>query len=400
LTTLWPYLLDWANFLVRWLHLITGIAWIGGSFYFVWLDNHLREPDAELKARGVSGELWAIHGGGFYNPQKYLVAPARLPADLHWFKWEAYTTWLSGFAMLVIVYYAQSRAMMVGSGPLSPAGAVGLGLGSLVAGWLVYDLLCRSPLAARPLLLGTVFGAFMLAAAAILAARLDGRAAYLHVGAMLGTVMAANVLMVIIPGQRRMVEAMRAGRTPDPRDGQRAKQRSVHNNYLTLPVLFVMISHHYAMFTHHRLNWLVLGVVALAGVLIRHFFNLRHKGTTDWRWPAAGVTLLVAVAVAIGPAATVAPAAASAGANFAQVRRIVSARCVPCHAQAPSFAGFAAAPAGVILERAEQIAQQAQRIHQQAVVTRAMPIGNLTGITEDERQAIAAWYASGAPTDP
>jgi uncharacterized membrane protein len=394
---LYPYVLDWLNFLVRWLHLVAGIAWIGSSFYFVWLDNHLREPDPELKAKGVAGELWAVHGGGFYNPQKYLVAPATLPAELHWFKWEAYTTWLSGFGLLVIVYYANAQAMMVDPqvAKLSSAAAIGVSLASLVIGWVVYDLACRSPLGARPVPFGIVLFVFMLLAAWVLAHLLGGRAAYIQVGAMIGTIMAANVLMVIIPGQRRMVEAMRAGRAPDPLDGRRGKQRSVHNNYLTLPVLLIMISNHYAMFTHHPHNWAVLGALSAAGVLIRQFFNLRHKGKTDWRWPAAGCVVLAAVAVWLAPPL----AAPAAKVSPADVKHIVDARCVACHAAKPTFPGFAAAPAGVMLESPAQIKQNAQKIYQQVVQTRAMPIGNLTQITEEERAKIAAWFGAGAPVD-
>jgi uncharacterized membrane protein len=232
-----PYVLEWMNMLVRWLHVITGIAWIGASFYFVWLDNSLRPPvpGSDLARKGVAGELWAVHGGGFYNPQKYLVAPAELPADLHWVKWEAYSTWLSGFALLVIVYWLNAQAMMVDRSvaDLTSGQAIGLGLGSLVAGWVAYDLLCRSPLGKHDLAFGVVVFALLVGAAWVLTHFLSGRAAYIHVGAMIGTIMVANVAMVIIPGQRKMVEAMRAGSTPDPVHGIRGKQRSVHNNYYT-----------------------------------------------------------------------------------------------------------------------------------------------------------------------
>ena len=392
---LWPYLLDWLNFLVRWLHLITGIAWIGASFYFVWLDNHLREPPPELKAKGVAGHLWAVHGGGFYNPQKYLVAPAELPKELHWFKWEAYATWLSGAALLGIVYYANAQAMMSGPAQLAPAALVGIGIAALVVAWLVYDLLCKA-LGDKPLVFGIVFFVAMLAATWVLSQLMGGRAATIHVGAMLGTIMVANVAMVIIPGQRRMVAAMQARQAPNPLDGLRGKQRSVHNNYLTLPVLFIMISNHFAMLTGASQLWLVLGAISLAGVLIRHFFNLRHKGTTDWRWPLAGSAILLAVAVGLAPRVPASAASSAQAPTFDEIAPIVATHCAVCHAAVPTQPGFAAAPAGVLLQTRAQIVAQAPRIWQQTVQTRAMPIGNLTGMTEEERARLGAWIAAGA----
>jgi uncharacterized membrane protein len=396
-----PYGLEWLNLLVRWLHVITGIAWIGASFYFVWLDNNIRPPapGSELAKKGVSGELWAVHGGGFYNPQKYLVAPAELPKELHWFKWEAYSTWLSGFALLTIVYYFNAQAMMVDKtvADLSSMQAIGLGLGSLVVGWTVYDVLCRSKLGQHDLAFGAVIFAFLVASAYVLTHYLSGRAAYIHVGGMIGTMMVANVLMLIIPGQRKMVNAMVAGLTPNPVHGLKAKQRSVHNNYFTLPVLFIMISNHYAMTYRHDHAWAVLAGIMLAGVLIRHFFNLRHRGRIEWKYPAMGLALLAAVAVAIAPRAPVAaPAAASSAAQFAQVKAIIDARCVSCHADRPTQPGFAAAPLGMALTTDAQIAQHAAKIYQQAVELKAMPLANLTGMTDAERAQIGAWYIAGA----
>lgn len=398
-----PYGLEWLNLLVRWLHLITGIAWIGASFYFVWLDNSLRapEPGSELAKKGVSGELWAVHGGGFYNPQKYLVAPAQLPKELHWFKWEAYSTWLSGIALLTIVYYFNAQAMMVDRAvaDLSSWQAVGIGVASLVVAWVVYDLLCRSKLGKHDLAFGVVMWALLSGAAYVLTHLLSGRAAYIQVGAMIGTIMVANVAMVIIPGQRKMVDAMIAGQTPDPIYGLRGKQRSVHNNYFTLPVLFIMISNHYAMTYRNAHAWAVLAVIMAAGVLIRHFFNLKHKGRIEWRYPIAGVALLLALAVAIAPPR---PAAVAAGADpaaqFAQVQAIVNQRCVSCHATHPTQAGFATAPSGVVLDNPEGISQNAARIYQQAVQLKAMPLGNLTDMTDAERTQVAAWFESGAKT--
>ncbi len=398
------YGVEWLNLLGRWLHLITGIAWIGASFYFVWLDNSIKPPapGSELAGKGVSGELWAVHGGGFYNPQKYLIAPKELPQELHWFKWEAYATWLSGFALLFIVYYFNASAMMIDKSvaDLSSWQAIGIGLGTLVVGWTVYDLLCRSPLGEREGLLGIVMYILIVAAAFALSKLLSGRAAYIHVGAMIGTMMVGNVLMVIIPGQRKLVEAMRAGRQPDAIHGRRAKQRSVHNNYFTLPVLFIMISNHYAMTYSHSYNWAVLAAIMAAGVLIRHFFNLKHKGRIAWGYPAAGMALLLAVAIAIAPRPAARPQAAANGAandaGFARVQTIIAQRCVSCHSAQPTQPGFATAPAGVMLDTPALLRQHAAKVYQQAVQLKAMPIGNLTQITDEERAIIGAWYEAGA----
>ncbi|HEY1151875.1 MAG TPA: urate hydroxylase PuuD [Pseudoduganella sp.] len=396
-----PYGLEWANLLVRWLHIITGIAWIGASFYFVWLDNSIRPPapGSELAKKGVSGELWAVHGGGFYNPQKYLVAPAELPKELHWFKWEAYSTWLSGIALLTIAYYFNAQAMMVDKSvaDLSSLQAVGVGIAALVTGWVVYDLLCKSPLGKSDKWFGVTIFALLVAAAWALTHVLSGRAAYIHIGAMIGTIMVANVAMVIIPGQRKMVQAMSVGSLPDPQYGIKAKQRSVHNNYFTLPVLFIMISNHYAMTYQHKQAWLVLAFIMAAGVFIRHFFNLRHKGRVEWRYPAIGVALLLAVAVAIAPARPAAVAAsADPAAEFAKVKAIIDQRCISCHSAHPTQPGFATAPAGVMLDTSDQIHQRAAQIQKQVVELKAMPIGNLTNMTDAERAQIAAWLAAGA----
>jgi len=399
-TYLIPYGLEWLNLIVRWLHVITGIAWIGASFYFVWLDNSIRPPAAgsELAKKGVSGELWAVHGGGFYNPQKYLVAPAELPKQLHWFKWEAYSTWLSGIALLTIAYYFNAQAMMVDKSvaDLSSLQAVGIGIATLVVGWTVYDLLCRSPLGKHDFWFGVVVFVLIVAAAYGLTHVLSGRAAYIHVGALIGTIMVGNVLMLIIPGQRKMVEAMSAGRLPDPVHGQKAKQRSVHNNYFTLPVLFIMISNHYAMTYQNAHAWLVLALIMAAGVSIRHFFNLRHKGRVAWRYPLLGVALLLAVAVAIAPARPQVAVPADPVAQMRTVTAIVAQRCVSCHAAQPTQPGFATAPAGVVLEQPEQIRQNAERIYKQVVQLKAMPLANLTNMTEAERAQIARWFEAGA----
>jgi uncharacterized membrane protein len=400
------YGVEWLNLLVRWLHLITGIAWIGASFYFVWLDNNIRppKPGSELAKKGVSGELWAVHGGGFYNPQKYLVAPKELPEELHWFKWEAYWTWISGFSLLFIVYYFNAQAMMIDKSvaDLTSWQAISVGLGTLVFGWTFYDLLCRSPLGKREGAFGVVMFVFIVAVAFVLSKMLSGRAAYIHVGAMIGTMMVGNVLMLIIPGQRKLVDAMQQGKAPDPIHGQKAKQRSVHNNYFTLPVLFIMISNHYSMTYSHGYNWLVLAGIIAAGVLIRHFFNLRHKGITNWAYPVAGVALLILVAIVIAPkppvkrvetVGAISPAAQLA--KFVQVQGIIHQRCVSCHSAQPTQPGFAAAAGGIMLETPELIKQNAARVYQRSVVLKDMPLANLTQITDDERSVIAAWYEAG-----
>jgi uncharacterized membrane protein len=393
------YILDWLSLLGRWLHLLTGIAWIGASFYFVWLDNHLQPPpDPELQKKGVVGELWAVHGGGFYNAQKYRVAPATLPPTLHWFKWEAYWTWLSGFFLLCLIYYAGAGVYLVDKNvaDISSTTAVLIGLGTLVAGWVVYDRLCESPLGGNAPALAAVLTLLLVGAAYGLCHVFSGRGAYIHFGALLGTIMVANVFFVIIPGQRDLVIAKQQGREPDPRHAIRGKQRSVHNTYFTLPVLFVMMSNHYAMTYGHRYNWLVLVAISLAGAAIRTWFVARHKGKASLLPLAIGIILLAAVAAALAPVTAPSTAAPAAGASeFTRVQSIIAARCNSCHATAPTQPGFNAAPKGIVFDTPAQIIAQAVQIHQQTS-TRVMPLGNLTGMTEEERTVIAAWFQHGA----
>lgn len=393
------HLVDFLSALVRWLHVIAGIAWIGSSFYFIWLDNSLEAPPAgsESARKGVAGELWAVHGGGFYNPQKYAVAPAALPQRLHWFKWEAYTTWLSGTALLVLVYWMRAQTMMIDPGVarLTPVQAIAVGAGSMVGAWVVYDLLCRSWLGRRDALLGVVVFGGLTALAWWLGRMLGGRAAFMHVGTAIGTIMVANVFFVIIPGQKRMVQAMRAGQAPDPRDGQRGKQRSVHNNYFTLPVVFTMIGHHYASTYTHERAWAVLALIAAAGVSIRHFFNRRHKGARAWQYLAGGVLLLGAVSAWTAPRPLALPSV-EGPVGFEQVRTIMGERCITCHSTAPTFPGIAQPPAGVVLHTPADIARHAQRIYQQTAATRMMPLGNATQMTDNERAIVAKWVLDGA----
>jgi uncharacterized membrane protein len=391
------YAAQWVELLLRWVHLITGIAWIGASFYFVWLDNSLLAPRRANDAQeGVGGELWAVHGGGFYHVQKYRVAPAELPSPLHWFKWEAYSTWLSGFALFVAMYYLHARTYMIDPAvaDITPAVAVAISVGLVIAGWLFYDQLCKRLGFARERWLWIALVAFIAASAYGLSHVYSGRGMYYQVGAMIGTWMAANVLFVIIPSQRALVEAKQAGAAPDPVHGQRGKQRSVHNNYFTLPVLFIMISNHYPMTFGHPHAWLVLLAVLALAAFVRHFFNLRHRGRTAWWIPATATLGTLALAAAIAPAR--APEAAVPA--FSDVQRIVATRCAVCHAEHPRQEGFAVAPKGVLLDSAARIEAQAAAIETQAVRTRAMPIGNLTGMTDDERSILGAWIAAGAPT--
>jgi uncharacterized membrane protein len=389
------YISDWLNLLVRWLHMIAGIAWIGSSFYFVWLDNHLQPPKQEAdRDRGVGGELWSVHGGGFYHAQKYRVAPPALPETLHWFKWEAYTTWLSGMFLLVLVYWLGAEVYLIDPAvaTLEPLTAVGISAAFIAAGWVVYDGLCRSPLVRN----GPLFAGVLLLLSALLAWGLcqvfGGRAAYIHFGAVLGTIMVANVFFVIIPGQRQMVAAAGRGEAPDPEPGIRGKQRSVHNTYFTLPVLFTMISNHFAMTYNHEYNWAILVAISLAGALARVYFVARHSGRASPLPIVAAALLLAVVAVAIAPRSTV---ATTGRVDFDAVRAVVHQRCTTCHAAAPEHPAFQAAPAGVVLETDGEIVAEALRIHQQTVVTRAMPIGNLTGITDAERDLIDRWYRAG-----
>lgn len=394
------YILDWLNILARWLHFIAGIAWIGSSFYFVWLDDHLQPAkDPADDGRGVGGELWSVHGGGFYHAQKYKVAPARLPATLHWFKWEAYATWLSGVFLLALIYWYGAEIYLIDRtvAELSSPAAVGIAIAVLAGGWIVYDLLCKSPLGKDEAALGGVLFVLVGILAWGLCQLYSGRGAYIHFGAVLGTIMVANVFFVIIPGQRKMVDAASRGEAPDPGPGIRAKQRSVHNTYFTLPVLFVMISNHYAMTYGHAYNWLILIAISLAGALIRIYFVARHKGHASPVPVIAAILILLAVAAAIAPGRR-----AATGANkvdFSQLRTVIHERCTVCHSVNPTHPAFPAAPGGVVLDNDQQILAEASRIHQQTVVVRAMPIGNLTQITEEERAIIAQWYQSGAATE-
>jgi uncharacterized membrane protein len=389
-----PYYREWLALLVRWLHVIAGIAWIGSSFYFNWLDGNLRAP--EKPKAGVGGELWSVHGGGFYVVEKYQVAPEQLPKTLHWFKWEAYTTWLSGVGLLVLVYYLGGSAMMVDhmKADVTYPAAIAIGASVLIGGWVVYDLLCMSPLVDNTKLFAGLGFCLLTAVAYGLSLVLGNRAAYIHFGAMLGTIMVGNVFFVIIPGQRELVSALRAGKEPDAVKGLRAKQRSLHNNYFTLPVLFIMISNHYPMTFDHRFGWLVLMAVAVIGASVRHWFNLRNKGKQNrWLLPAAAVATIGLIAVT-APRAT---SAKGPNVEFAAAYGVMQKRCVACHSKAPTDDIFKVAPNGVMFDTPEQIKGRIDAIQQRAVSTSSMPLGNKTHMTEEEREILGRWIAQGAP---
>ena len=398
------YLLDWANLLLRWFHVITAIAWIGASFYFVMLDNSLSPPGhADLKAKGVDGEMWAVHGGGFYHSNKYLVAPKwlPLPENLHWSYWESYSTWLTGFGLFTFLYLFNAGSFLIDKSVFdwSASTAIAAALGFLVAFWLIYDAICRTLGQRRngDLLVGAMVFGFIVFASWLACQLFAGRAAFLLVGAMIATAMSANVFFWIIPGQRKVVAQLRAGEPVDPIHGKRGKQRSVHNTYFTLPVLIAMLSNHYGWLYQAENNWLVLVLLMLAGALIRHSFVARHQAhvqgrRTPWEHALVGVGLILALAVWLAPApkSPTAQAEAAKPVSFAEVRNVIEQRCTLCHnAQVQNK--------GVALHTPELIAKHAQTVFQQTAVLKVMPMNNATGITDQERELIKRWYETGAP---
>ena len=425
--------MEWLNLVTRWIHMIVGVAWIGASFYFVWLENNLNRSNPR---DGLSGDLWAIHGGGIYHLEKYKLAPPTMPENLHWFKWEAYSTWLSGVALLCVVFYANPALYLLAPGSaLSGAEGVAIGLGSLFVGWFVYSLLCDSALGKRPALLGLILFILLVAAAYGFSTVFSGRGAYLHVGAIMGTIMVGNVFRIIMPAQRALVAAIAENRTPDPGLPAKGLLRSRHNNYFTLPVLFIMISNHFPSTYGSRYNWLILAGIALLAVLVRHYFNTRHDSHRfAWTLPVAALGMLC-LAYVSGPAQPPAPASAQiryqplpgtavggyradekrpepvkadpqpagpavSGVDFDQVRQVVQQRCTVCHSATPTSPLFSVAPAGVMFDTPEQIRQQAARIQAQAVASQIMPLGNITQMTTQERELLGAWidqHGNGQP---
>ena len=397
----WAVLWEWVEIAARWTHVITAIAWIGSSFYFIALDLGLRKsPDLPV---GAYGEEWQVHGGGFYHIQKYLVAPARLPEHLIWFKWESYATWLSGFAMLVLVYYLGSELYLIDPQvmALTTWQAVGISLASLAFGWAVYTTICRVFVNANQTVVMVALFGVLVAMAWGYTHVFSGRAALIHLGAFTATIMSANVFMVIIPNQKIVVADLKAGRTPDPKYGKIAKQRSTHNNYLTLPVLFLMLSNHYPLVFATQYNWVIASLVFLMGVTIRHWFNTQHagKGSPHWTW---GVTVLLFLIIAwlstaqmrhVDDTAMNGEALVYASAEgFDDVVGIVQGRCSMCHAAEPGWEGMYWPPKGVVLETPAQIAHEARRIYMQAGITHAMPPANLSYIEADERAKIVEWF--------
>ncbi|EDP66613.1 hypothetical protein BAL199_16168 [alpha proteobacterium BAL199] len=392
-------LVEWLSMIVRWLHVIAGIAWIGSSFYFIALDLSLRQRSG-LPA-GVQGEAWQVHGGGFYHMVKYLVAPDRVPDELTWFKWEAYTTWLSGFALLVLVYYLGAELFLIDRTvmDLTPQMAIALSVGSLAGAWLLYEALCRSPLGRSETALSVVGYLFLVAATWGFTEVFSGRAAFVQIGALIGTMMVANVFVVIIPNQKKTIAALFAGQSPDPALGRQAKQRSVHNNYLTLPVVLLMISNHYPLLFATRYNWVIVAILLALGPVIRHFFNSRHagKGSPWWTWGVAAAGLAaIGWLSAAGPRDAVVGAADAPAPTFAAVEEIVLSRCSMCHADEAVWLGVPAAPKGVKLDTPERIHQHARQIELYAVRSGAMPPGNITDMPVEERAVLAAWLAAGA----
>ena len=385
--------IEWLELAVRWIHVIAGIAWIGTSFYFIRL-NAVLAPASD-PVEGVEGEAWEVHGGGFYRVAKYRVAPGRMPSELHWFKWEAYATWLSGTSLLVLVYYLSADAFLLDRSVADIGAGTGIAIGvaAIVGGWLFYEFLCRTPLVERPGLFAIVGLIVATGAAWALSEWLSGRAAYIHVGAAIGTIMAANVFLVIIPAHRKLVAAIEAGREPEAWRGIAAARRSLHNNYLTLPVVFLMISNHYPMTYAHPRGWLILGALALVGGWIRHYYNLRHSGRNrPWMLAvgAAGLGAVAFLATAGAPQPTTA-GASGAPVDFLAVRDVIAVRCSVCHSAHPVHELFDAPPAGITFDTAEEIRARADQIHAVTVETRIMPLGNLTGMTEEERSLVGRW---------
>lgn len=385
------YLYEWLNYGVRFLHLITGIAWIGASFYFVWLDNSLREPPSWKKDKGIKGDLWAIHGGGFYEVAKYSLRPEEMPKTLHWFKWEAYTTGLTGFLLLTLMYYigASSYTIDPAKMALTQWQAIGIGVGAIALFIITYEVLCRTPLVEK----GLYFGLTLLAILTVFAYTLDqiisSRAMYIHIGAMLGLAMVFNVFTTIMPSQRKMVAAVSQNEQPNPLWGHRAKLRSVHNNYATLPVLLIMISNHYPITYGNPYGWFILIALIAITAYARHFFNLKHHGIIK---PSILIIALLAFATLVWVVAPKSSTTAKTSVSTQQVMQVTNARCLQCHSAKPTDEVFKVAPAGVMYDTEAEVLAKAERIYARAVVSKDMPFMNKTQITEQERQVIAQWY--------
>ena len=390
------WLADWANLVLRWAHFVAGIAWIGSSFYFIWLDRALTKP--EHAKPGVEGDLWMVHSGGFYQVEKRRPGPGEVPAVLHWFKWEAMLTWITGIALLILVFYLGSAYLLDPNvSRISRGAAIALGIGLIVLGWPMYDGLWRSPLARRPPIAAAISLALLTAVTVLVCRLFSGRAAFMHVGALLGTIMVANVWERILPAQRQMLDATRAGRPADFTLGERAKQRSVHNSYMTLPLLFIMLSNHFPATYASPVNWLVLLLLCVAGAFVRHAMIGRGRSA---RWALLPAALTLAGAMFFSTptgAGTRIPTDTDLVPSYAAVRSVIAQRCQPCHSQYQSDRTFGPAPGGVTFDTPESVARMAERIRVRAVETKTMPLANKTGITQEERDLLARWIAAGTP---
>ncbi len=389
-----PHMMEWLNLIVRLMHITFGIAWIGASFYFVFLENSLNRT--ENVRDELAGNLWAIHGGGFYYLEKYKTAPKEIPKELHWFKYEAYFTWLTGFAMLFVVYYFNASTFLIDKNvvDITPLIAVTIGISSLIVGWLLYDVLCKSPLIKKPVLFSII--GFIIASvfAYFYAHVFSGRAAFMHFGAMLGTIMAANVFFVIIPSQKAMVKAAKEGRVVDPAMGKKAGLRSLHNNYFTLPVLFVMISNHFPSTFGNQYAWVVLLLISVGLAGVKHYLNLQEKKQLNvWILPAS-VLIILGVAFMTSPKKNT--NSCDKEISFAEVNTIIQARCIACHSSHPTDKNFSVAPNGVMYDTGDEIQKYKDKIMQRAVLTQSMPLGNKTNMTQDERDILRCWLDQGA----
>ncbi|EIM28197.1 urate hydroxylase PuuD [Microvirga lotononidis] len=398
-----PQISEWISQIIRWTHVITAIAWIGSSFYFIHLDLSLKKREG--LPEGVGGEAWQVHGGGFYNMRKYLVAPPEMPKELTWFKWESYSTWISGFFLIVWVYYLHADLYTIDPSvrALAPWQAPAIGIGGLVVSWFVYEGLCRSPLGKNGIVLGVALFVYILLAAFGFTQVFNGRAAFLHTGAMIATWMSASVFFIIIPNQKKVVDTLLAGGSPDPKLGKEAKLRSTHNNYLTLPVIFLMLSNHYPLAWSSRYSVAIIGMIVIAGAAIRHFFNSQHagKGSPWWTWALAALCIWAAIWLSIlgkpgnaNLAASTNATPAAVTASFDEAVLTIQSRCSMCHAAEPAWDGITTAPKGVRLDTPEEIARHAEMIRVQSVLTHAMPPNNITEMTLDERRAVATWLAA------
>jgi len=391
-----PYINEWLNLVIRFAHLITGIAWIGASFYFVWLDNHLENPPQWKKDKGIGGDLWAIHGGGFYEVAKYKLAPEKMPTTLHWFKWEAYTTWITGFLLLSLMFYVGAESYLIDKrvADLTQWQAIALGLGSIVVGVGCYEILVRTKLKDHGLILGLILIVLATALSYGLTQIFSARGAYMHMGAIIGTIMAGNVFFGIMPSQRALVNAVEQGKAPDAKFGLNAKLRSTHNTYTTLPVIFIMISNHYPMTFNHSANWLVLIAIILITAAVRQYFVLQHFGKQKPLVLVGAVVAAIALAFAIAPTTTkLTEAQKQQSVDITQVQSIITERCGSCHADTPTDEVFTIAPAGIIFSDEASIKQWAPRIKARVIDAKDMPFMNKTNMTDEERNTLAIWLA-------